>query len=376
MRLTDIRVRGLEAPDKGSKIYYDDTLKGFGVRVSQAGTKAFILATGKNRDRQTIGRYPILSLAEARKEAQQLIGDRAGGKHRPARMIFADALDLFVAEKKQKNRARTIDENKRLLTKYFPGLQRKPVAEMTTDDITRQLDKLRTTPGTSLHAFWAMRLFMRWCVKRRYVQHSPIEGLDAPSHSKPRERVLTDDELRAVWKASNDCGQFGDIVKLLILTGARRTEVGSLRTEWINQEHETICLPAEICKNKRSHTFPIGTMVLSMLPSKAEHTYLFPGRGTSSPFNGWSKAKAQLDKKVTEIHGKPISFTLHDCRRSYATNLQRLGIKLEVIEALLNHVSGSRAGIVGVYNRHRYEPEMREAVTGFEEWFTKVILAE
>jgi integrase len=143
----------------------------------------------------------------------------------------------------------------------------------------------------------------------------------------------------------------------------------------------TICIPSTHTKNKRSHTFPIGSMCLSLLTqcsTKDTTSYLFPARGSKNspkPFNGWSKAKAQLDKKVGDKLSLPLQpWTLHDLRRTFATNLQRLSIKLEVIEALLNHVSGTRAGITGVYQRHRYEAEMREAANSYEAWFTKNII--
>ncbi len=378
MRLTDIQVRNLKAPEKGAHVYYDDALKGFGVRVSQAGTKAFVLATGKNRDRVTIGRYPNVSLHDARKEAQRLIGERASGTIKPpkARMIFSDALTLFVAEKSQKNRARTIDENKRILTKYFPKLQTKALSDITTDDITTTLDKLSETPGTSLHAFWSMRLFMRWCVKRRYIQHNPIEGLDAPAPTNRRDRVLSDDELRAVWKAADEMSYpFGCVVKLLIITGARRSEIGTLSIGWLDFEKQTCTIPSEYSKNRKSHQFPIGTTAICILKfaiasaHQNEGTYLFPAQGrTNSCFSGWSKAKIQIDKLA-----KIEPWTLHDLRRTLATNWQRLGIRYEVIESYLNHISGTKSGVAGTYQRHRYEAEMREAVTAYENWFTATI---
>jgi integrase len=220
-----------------------------------------------------------------------------------------------------------------------------------------------------------------------------------------------------VWNAADAVeGHGGIIVKLLILTGQRRGEISSLQKSWIQNvydkescnkchdkeksdcgvaqlvEHSAvnrvvagsspaaaaICLPTTITKNKRSHTFPLGNVACSILISyPSENSLLFPARGsTETAFNGWSKTKAQLDSKVRANSADLQPWTLHDLRRTYATNLQRLGIRLEVIEALLNHVSGTRAGIVGVYQRHQYEAEMREAVTQFDDWFAKVILAE
>ena len=263
-------------------------MKGFGLRVSQGGGKAFVLSTGSNRSLATIGRYPFLTLQEARKRAHQLIGERAGAKHQPPRMLFAETLALFEAEKRQKTRAATVDENKRLLTKYFPQLQRKAVRDITTDDITKALDKLGDTPGTAIHAFWAMRLFLRWCRKRRYIQLNPIEGLDAPAKVNTRERVLSDDELRSVWQTAEKTGYpFGHIVKLLILTGQRRGEIGSLQASWCplpplndgvstettaplavegeNTATSFIWLPSSLTKNKKLHTFPTGDLVTGIL---------------------------------------------------------------------------------------------------------------
>jgi integrase len=429
MRLTDIRLKALAPPEKGAKVYYCDSLQGFGVRVSQGGTKAFILATGKNRDRVTIGRYPIVGLAEAREVAKNLLAERQLGRHQTPTISLGAAIDLFTEQHVANLAPRTQSELTRLFVRYLPKLRTKKLAEITTHDITAITDKAAPSEGEHFHR--ACKTFFRWCVRRRLLQHSPLEGLELPSKWKPRERVLTDDELRAVWGAADAVeGYGGIIVKLLILTGQRRGEISSLRSEWItgiNEPHlnpkythsenihcgvaqlvehsavnrvvagsspaaAAICLPATITKNERSHTFPIGFIAASVLRSSKttqegapSTAFLFPARGGSGKsFNGWSKAKGQLDKTISSLSAKneqvnaaPVQpWTLHDLRRTYATNLQRLGIRLEVIEALLNHVSGTRAGIVGVYNRHRYETEMREAVTIFDEWFAKAILAE
>ena len=149
-----------------------------------------------------------------------------------------------------------------------------------------------------------------------------------------------------------------------------------MRARWLDLAGNTCTFPSEITKNKKTHQLPIGVLSHALLAARlgTDSAFLFPARGSnepSKPFNGWSKAKRALDAKASIA-----PWTLHDLRRTHATNLQRLGIKLEVIEALLNHVSGSRAGIVGVYQRHRYEAEMREAVRVFDEWFSKVIVGE
>jgi integrase len=426
VRLTEITVRNLPSPASGQKLYRDDSPKGFGVRVSQGGTKTFVLVAGRDRQFISIGRFPVIGLGEARNEAKRLLAERTLGKHQNPRATFLVALETYLSvHVGEKNKPGTATETTRILRKQFAALHPKQLADITTADVMRITDRMLTSghPSAANHAFTAARAFFRWCVRRRYIPHSPLEGLERPASTTSRERVLSDLELRAVWRAADaTLGSFGIIVKLLILTGQRRNEIGSLRAEWVTGvteaqtipsythsgnncdvaqlvEHPAvnrmvagsspavaaICLPANITKNKRSHTFPVGhfaSTILSSVVQATEGSILFAARGsTTRCFNGWSKAKAQLDK-LTLVHWNkehPNSslapWTLHDLRRTYATNLQRLGIRLEVIEALLNHVSGTRAGIVGVYNRHRYEAEMHDAVTQFDEWFARVILA-
>jgi integrase len=404
MRLTDLRVQSLPPPESGQKTYRCDTLPGFGVRVSQGGAKTFVLMVGRDRQLVSIGRYPIISLQDARTVAREMLAERTLGKHRPARLRMADALTRYYAEKEAKNKASTLAITRGIINRQFKALANKNLDEITPDDIAKATDKLLKNghPSAANHALTAARTFFKWCTRRGYIQHSPVENLERPSRLVSRDRVLTDDELRTVWNAADQVGYpFGDIVKLLILTGQRRTEIGSLKAAWCSltsskdgelspapladggvDTQPSICLPSEITKNHRAHTFPIGALTATILSSSitTSTTLLFPARGqTTKPFNGWSKSKAGLGKKVSELIRKDAQidllrpWTLHDLRRTYATNLQRLGIKLEVIEALLNHVSGTRAGIVGVYQRHHYMDEMRAAVLLWEKHLAALI---
>ena len=391
MRLTtEQAVKALKSPDTGVKVYTDDQITGFGVRCSQGGSKSYVLTLpGADRSRVTIGKVGVVGLADARVVAKRMLAEEALGRHRPKRQTFTEALAAFLDTRKQRNRPKTAYETERLLRFYF-----KPLHSMNLDDIrahhitdiTDALSK-KGLQSTASHAHTAAHTFLRFCSQRHYILFNPIADLEKPRLPKPRERVLSDDELRTVWQAAGELGgHFGDIVRLLLLTGQRRSEIGSLRADYINDNQ--ICLPSTLTKNRRTHTFPIGALAAAILSSNItkQTTSIFPARGqTEKPFNGWSKAKAQLDEKIGEIYRQatqPIGieqntfkpFTLHDLRRTYATNLQRLGIKLEVIEALLNHISGTRAGIVGTYQRHRYEEEMREGVQTFDTWFSETIL--
>ena len=400
MRLTDIVIKNLPPPQSGQKSYAADTVTGLQLRVSHGGTKSFCLLLGDSRQRVTIGRYPIIGLAEARVEARRILAERTLGKRQNPRVTFLAALETFLSTHvAEKNRKSTAGETTRILRKQFVALHRKQLADITTDEVMRIAEKMLSTghPSAANHAFTAARAFFRWCVRRRYIPHSPLEGLSRPAEAQPRERTLTDGEIRAVWNAAGNDRTYGAIVKLLILTGQRRGEIASLKGEWCprppskagagtpNQAEAAICLPATITKNKRSHTFPIGAVACELLNGLPRTGYLFRARGSDpenpKPLNGWNKRKAGLDRSIAVTSGsedEPIPippWTLHDLRRTYATNLQRLGVKLEVIEALLNHVSGTRSGIVGVYQRHTYEAEMRAAVETFEAWFRHTILA-
>lgn len=374
MRLTDIAIRALPAPEKGARIYVDDSLSGFGVRVSQGGAKAFTLTFGSGRERVTIGRYPIISLADARAEAKRMLAEQTLGKHRLRRLSYEEALNLFVSTHcAKKNRPSTAKETERVLRGYFPALAKKALEDITTHHITDVTDKLIENGRESMaaHAYTAIRSFLRWCVRRRYLAHNPIEGLEGPVKLAPRERVLSDEELGQVVRAAGKIGTFGKFSLMLIYTGQRRGEIAALDASWIDREQRLISLPRQITKNNRSHCIPYGNAVAGILGALSNEGLLFGARGSTMPISGFSKGKKVLDAncRITE------PWTLHDLRRTFATGLQRLGVRLEVTEALLNHVSGTKAGIVGVYQRHNYLEEMRAAIALWENHIDSLLKA-
>jgi len=399
MRLTDLSIRSLGPPVKGQKLHYDDTLPSFGCRVSQGGTRSFFVQVGADRQFITIGRYhpDILPLAKARAEAKRILAERVLGKRRPQSIPFDEAKDLFLEACQRKNKARTHYDYTRLLKRHF-NFGRKHLADITPSDIQRRLDKVADTPAEQAYAARCIKIFMRWAERRHYVDTSPASRIQARSHSTPRARVLSDQELKLIWRACDHPGgahkpaptavksrsakvraelkppslpaAFCAIVKLLILSGQRRGEISALRKKWLSDD--TITLPNEITINGREHTFPIGQLAASVLESSTETSdadFLFPARGDSETcFNGWSKSKAALDS-LSGVTG----WTLHDLRRTFASNLAALGVQLPVIEKLLNHVSGSFSGIVAVYQRHNFMPEMRDAIEKWEARLNKIV---
>jgi integrase len=366
--LTDLTIRSLRPTDDGQRTdYWDTKFPSFGVRVGPR-SKTFIGRLGSGR--VALGSYPDMSLQEARRRLLAL----KSVKPMPRReTTFLEAYKAFKAIHCSQKKERTQRDYLRMLDVHFlPTLGDMRLDAIDHHHIVAITDGLIKTPSECRHAIAVGRTFFKFCVRRHYIPASPMEGMQLPKHT-PRDRVLTDAELKAIWHATGDGKIFSNIVRLLILTGQRRGEIGQLRTDWI--KHNNLCLPATITKNGRAHTIPLGSLSLSIIPTAAgsESSIVFPARGdTGNAFNGWMKTKLALDKKLGADFAP---WTLHDLRRTFATNLAALGIRLEVIEKLLNHVSGSLVGIVGIYQRHDFKDEMRDAVTKWETKLSAVVTA-
>jgi len=372
MHLTDISIRALKPPATGQVTYTDDALPGFGVRVSQGGIKSFVVVTGRSRRRTTLGRYPTINLQKARSKAKKLLAEQTLGKREAPTVRFHEALTLFLFTHFPESypKPRTKQETTRLLNRHFLSpLRHEKLADIQTHHISKIIDALQDSPSVARHAFAAIRQFFNWAARRGYVERSPCERLHPPAPSVPRDRVLTEEELKSVLSvARSEDAVFHNIIQLLILTGQRRNEIASLRAEWIDFENRTITLPPEVTKNKRQHTFPFGKMTEAVLRKGKGTGAMFPARGADAPFNGWSKLKPVFEKKC-----KAEPWTLHDLRRTFATNLAALGVPIHVTEKLLNHVSGTTGGIVAVYQRHAYLDEMREAIGKWERCLTRLV---
>jgi integrase len=372
--LTDISVKRLKAPASGQVTFWDANLDNFGCRISQGGSRTFIVLLGSGR-RYTIGRYPIITLQDARTEAKRILAQRTLGSHRSPAITFKDALDLFITTHcEQHNKPSTAKETERTLRNHFlKTLRSRSLSQITTHHLSAVIDRLvfEQHPSAANHAFTAIRTFFRWAVRRRYIPHSPCEGMRLPTRPRQKDRVLDDADLGSVWRAAEEYGYpFGTIVQLLLCTAQRRGEISSLKWNYLNFDNRTITLPDT--KNNRPHTFPLGDRALRILQNvpKLESDYLFPARGKNDrPFIGWSKGKKALDKKCG------VDYDLHDLRRTAASGMAKLGVQLHVISKLLNHVSGTAAisGVSAVYNRHAYMDEMRVAVNAWEAHLTAVL---
>jgi hypothetical protein len=230
MRLTDITIKNLPAPENGSVIYYDDDLRGFGVRVSEGGTKSFILTQGRRRQRETLGRVGVVALKQARQVAKEKLAQYTLGHHKPASVRWDAAVDQYLAEVAAHRRSRTHKGYKCLLKKHFHYGDTK-LSDISPQELQKDLDKSNGRHSELGHAFAVLRAFLRWAHRKHYLDQNPIERIASPHKYRPRERVLSEDELKRVWIAAGD-DTFGKIVKLLILTGQRRGEIASLTRDW------------------------------------------------------------------------------------------------------------------------------------------------
>lgn len=366
--LTDVLLRSLKPPVRGSISVFDTNMRGLCLRVSSGGTKSFCVVQGKERTRAYVGKYPLVSLATARSECRRIVSERVLGISKPAPSVrVADAVDAFVEASSQKNKPRTVYDYKRLLGRHLSArLGARSLDSLGTRDIATIIDGLRATPMEQNHAHSAIGIFLRWCVRRGYIDASPAERLQLPARTKPRARVLSDAELVAVWNCA--AGIFGSIVRLCILLGQRRSEIAALKWEWIDDKNRLITLPPEHVKNNRSHTFPYGQLAAQLLDSTPiAGPHVFRGRKPANHFAGWSQCKSRLDKAIETAGYRLAPWTLHDPRRTFATNLAALAVPVPVTERLLNHVSGTVSGVAAIYNKFQYMDEMRAAIALWEQ---------
>jgi integrase len=379
-RLTDISISAIRPPSSG-QVVYRDAASPLQLRVSAGGSKTFYVVVGQGR-RHTIGRFGEVTLAHARDVARRIKAEKTLGRYAQNSVPVERARAEYLGQILVRSNTRTYYE------RYLNKLTGK-LTDLKTGDINRVLDALGTTSRNQ--ALAAFRAFFKWCVRRNYLERSPVEKL-TPTKTPPRTRLLTDDEIRSIWNACDDIetralddagfspnldrttrspGAFSTIVKLLILTGQRRNEIASLRAVHIK---DGVCtLPSALTKNKRDHAIPLGACAISIISSHASRAgLLFPARGSrETSFNGWSKSKTALDRRL----GRAVEpWTLHDIRRYYSSTMARLGVRLEVTERLLNHVSGTQSGVAGIYNRHTYFPEMREAVDSYERHIQQLVV--
>lgn len=376
LNLTDAGLKSFPLPESGTSTFWDTSLKGFGVRVSPKGTKTFIALVGSGQ-RHKIGRYPLISLTDARTEAKKVLAQKTLGSYeKPHTILWETAVDRYLAACADKNRPRTVADYTKHLARFpFKGRR---LSTIKKRDVAAELENI-AAKSMRAHVLTSVKAFFSWCAGQGYVDQTPLVGLKAASQRLARPRhALSSEELKAVLSNALQYEYpFGAILAMLVLTGQRRNEIASL--EWANITPETITIPGDIAKNHLEHTFPYGPLVRQVLDSMPafarQGRYVFPARfetmrgKPTSFFNAWSKSKAAFDKALKDVE----PYKLHDLRRTFATTLQSLSVPLEVREKLLNHISGSQAGIAGVYNVHPFREEMKDAIAKHDEFLISLL---
>jgi integrase len=380
MRLTKSTVTRLALPPgKKEMIVFDEEMRGFGLRLREGGKKTWIAQYrfGKQQRRVTIGTTATLSLDSARAEAAKILSAVTLGTdpqvakftaREAAATTFRSVVQDYLQHTEPKHREAYHADVKRYLEEHWSALASLPLDKITRPTVATHLDRITNERG----AFAADRAranlsaFFAWALARGLASTNPVVGTQRPADPKARDRVLSDAELRLVWQHAGE-GDFGTIVRLLILTATRRDEVANMRWSEIADNGWTI--PAERAKNGEPHELPLPTTAAALVSAVHRRTKrdLIFGEGTGG-FSGWSKSKERLDARMLKAmreldpKAKLPPWRLHDLRRTTATGMAELGVQPHVVEAVLNHRSGHKAGVAGVYNRATYRAEKQAAL--------------
>jgi integrase len=401
MKLTERKIETLSV-DRGRKdrLVFDDAQRGLAVRATASGGRTYLCQYTLNRQkwRVPLGSCSALSLSKAREAAASVMGDVAKGRNPAAErkqaraaewarrvrgrltlaVLIQDWARLHLAHRRPRYASEAVRALRHALAKHLD----RPAEDLDRPAVVRALDSLSRRPkdkgraprGAAIAGRTAAygRACFAWAMKRGTVPSNPFAELPLATTITKRDRVLSDQEAAAVWRAAGEAPlPYGAIVRLSMLTGQRRDEVAGMTWAELSEDLAIWTIPATRTKNGIPHLVPLSQPARELLqgvlsrPAGLQRAYqdrraklalVFPGeRGT--PFSGWSKAKSQLDS-ASGVSG----WWLHDLRRTVATGLQRLGVRLEVTEAVLNHLSGSRAGVVGIYQRHDWAEEKRAAL--------------
>ena len=358
---------------------WDTHVVGFGARRQTNGVFYYVrYRQGGAQIVRSIGRHGPFTPDTARAKARQLLGVVAGGADPFIRARVGDGfgatLDRYLGRKRTSLKPNSFTELGRYLRNYSAPLHRLRLGEIDRRTIAALLGEIETGSGSVSRnrARSALSSFFGWCVSEGLLDTNPVLGTAKADEGGSRERVLTREELRRLWHGLGT-DQFSQIVRLLLLTGQRRNEIGKLRWAEIDLAKRQIVLPPERTKNGRLHELPISTQALAILqslPRRNSSDFLFGNRGNQG-FNDWDRVKVLLDQRLDLAEWR-----LHDLRRTCATGMAELGTQPHIIEAVLNHVSGHRAGVAGVYNRATYAEPMRDALQRWADWLNQITAAK
>ena len=362
----------ISAINKLQGYLWDTHVTGFGARRQTNGVFYYCrYRINGTQVVRSIGRHGPLTPDTARAKAKQLLGTVAGGTDPFAQALagegFAIAIDRYLERRRASLKPNSFSDIERYLRRMAAPLHSLRLDQIDRRKVAALLGEIETSSGpvSRNRARSALSAFFAWCVAEGLLELNPVQGTAVANENGSRERVLTREELKALWCGLGD-GPFADIVRLLLLTGQRRNEIGRLRWAEVDLARKLIVLPPDRTKNGRQHELPLSTQALAILtrqPRRNSTEFVFGERG----FSSWSAEKAKLDQRALIA-----AWTLHDLRRSCATQLGELGVQPHHTEAILNHYSGHRSGVAGVYQRAKYADEMRLALQRWADYLERV----
>ncbi len=384
-KLVEGLVARLRVPEGTRDILvFDDALPGFFIRKFASGKASYGVkySIGTKQRRLSLGAVVPGVLAERRRMAADILarvrlGQDVVGEKRAALgkqlVTLGSVVPRYLAARKSELRPKSYAEARRYLERCWLPLHREPLGSITRQQIVAVVDDLEAASGkvAADRARTALSSLFSWAIDRGYLDNNPTLNVRARAQAEARVRVLSEAELVEIWKACDAADDYCRIVRLLILTGQRRTEIGDLSWPEIDFEKRQIELPEARTKNGRPHVVPLcdeALCILRAVPRRDGRALLF-GVGAGG-FSGWSKAKAELDARIAKARAKADSrskpmpaWRLHDIRRSVVTHLHERGFaQPHVVEAIVNHVSGHQAGVAGVYNKATYLAERGRAL--------------
>ena len=390
MNLTAKSVAALKLDGKNDLIVFDSALPRFGYRLRLSRDGKRVLRSwicqykrGGSSRRMTLGSAEVLSAEAARTAAKKVLAkvdlgedpatDRRERRDKD-RLSLRSVIDEYLAAKEREVRLRTFRQITRYLTgSYFKALHGMPVDQVTRKDVASRLIAITREHGSivAARARAALSTFFVWAMQMGLVEHNPIIGTIKPKEGKPRERVLSDLELASIWRACKD-DDYGRIIRLLILLGTRRQEIGGLAFSELDLDasQPSWTLPASRSKNGRAHTLPLLAMAVNIIKSVPRMVNRDQHFGTRSGagFTAWDREKQGLDARSGVANWTP-----HDIRRSVATKMADIGIMPHVVEEILAHTSGHKRGVAGIYNRSSYEREVRAALALWEDHVRTIV---
>jgi integrase len=379
VKLTETAIAKLKPGKTGDLIVFDNDLPGLGLRVRAGGSRSWIYQykIGDQHRRITLGKFPALHPVQARKTAAKLHAEvRLGNdpaaekakKQIRASETFGAILKNYLTRRQGQVRASSLAEITRHLERNLSPLHGLPLDKIDRRTIAVQLSRIthESGPIQANRTRASLSKFLNFAIGEGLIENNPVLHTNKNIETT-RDRVLSDNELKAIWNALADDSDYSAIIKLLMLTGQRANEIAGLRWSEIVFERDIIALPGSRTKNHRAHIIAMASMVRALLKARPQNGRDFVFGIGQGGFSGWSRAKARLDDSV-----KLTPWTIHDVRRTVCTKMAEIGIAPHIVEAVVNHASG-KSHVAGIYNRHGYESEKAAALNRWAKHLARVL---